>query len=98
VVAELTNGAIDLTSSQATCAASAYAATGEPLYFALGTGVAGGKKTTVTPNGARSAGQGFGVIAWNAPDVVLSNGKGIDHADDTVIPALQNAVFGCAGA
>jgi hypothetical protein len=94
----LTEGAIDLTSAQATCAAAAYAASGEPLYFALGTGVAGGKKTSVTPNGARSAGDGFGVIAWKAPDVILSNGKGIDHADDTVIPALQTAVFGCFGA
>lgn len=94
----LTDGAIDLTPSQAGCAAAAYAATGEPQYFALGTGPAGGKKASVTPHGARTAAEGWGVIAWNAPDVVLSDGKGIDHADDTVIPALQEAVFGCAGA
>jgi hypothetical protein len=98
VAFDLTEGQIDLSASQAACAAAAYAATGEPLYFALGTGPAGGKKTSVTPNGARSAAQGWGVIAWNAPDAVVSNGTGIDHADDTVIPALENAVIGCSGA
>jgi hypothetical protein len=48
-----------------------------PLYFALGTGVAGGKNN------------GPGVLAHNNPnDRVLMNGTGIDHFDDTVLPVL----------
>lgn len=53
-----------------------------PLYFALGTGVAGGNTN------------GPGVIAHNNPNArVLSNGTGIDHFDDTVLPVLLNS--GC---
>ncbi len=63
-----------------------YAASGQPLYFALGTGVAGGK-----------TGHGPGVLASGAPAKVLTNGTGIDHFDDSVLPVLQGALLGtCA--
>ena len=53
-----------------------------PLYFALGTGVAGGNTN------------GPGVIAHHNPnDRVLMNGTGIDHFDDTVLPVLLGS--GC---
>lgn len=55
-----------------------------PLYFALGTGVAGGNTN------------GPGVLAHNNPNSnVLSNGTGIDHFDDTVLPVFLAAAPGC---
>ena len=79
---------LSLTDEQAACIADAYAATGQPLFFALGTGVAGGNN----PNSAAG-----GVIAHNNPnDGVLGNGKGIDHLDDSpILPALFGAAEGC---
>jgi hypothetical protein len=57
-----------------------------PLYFALGTGVAGGNTN------------GPGVLAHHNPnDNVLSNGTGIDHFDDTVQPVFEAAAPGCLG-
>jgi hypothetical protein len=77
-----------LTDEQAACIADAYAATGQPLYFALGSGVAGGNN----PNAAAG-----GVLAHNNPnDRVLGNGKGIDHLDDSpILPALSGAAESC---
>lgn len=87
---------VQLSDAQAACFASRYAASGEPKYFALGIGVAGGRKTTTTSNGARAAAGEFGVLAWNNPNTrVLANGKGIDHLDDSGILA---AFFDAAGA
>jgi hypothetical protein len=79
---------LTLTDEQAACIADAYAATGQPLYFALGNGVAGGNN----PNSAAG-----GVIAHNNPNTsVLGNGKGIDHLDDSpILPALFGAAEGC---
>jgi hypothetical protein len=55
-----------------------------PLYFALGNGVAGGNTG------------GPGVLAWhNKNEGVLSNGTGIDHFDNTVLPVLIAAAPGC---
>lgn len=55
-----------------------------PLYFALGIGVAGGQTN------------GPGVIAHNNPNSrVLSNGTGIDHFDDTVLPVILAAAPSC---
>src|SRR2546421_5270740 len=69
---------VTLTSEQAACVAEAYAASGQPLYFALGNGVAGGNN----PNSAAGGG-----IAHNKPnDRVLGEGKGNDHLDDSPIP------------
>jgi hypothetical protein len=58
-----------------------------PLYFALGTGVAGGNTN------------GPGVLAHNNPDRnnVLSNGTGIDRFDDTVLPVFLAAAPSCLG-
>lgn len=70
----------DVTAEQAACASDAYRTSGQPLYFALGFGVAG-------PNG---------VLAHNNPnDSVLSNGTGIDHFEESVLPALEAAAVSC---
>jgi len=55
-----------------------------PKYFALGNGVAGGNNN------------GPGVLAHNNPNSnVLSNGTGIDHFDDTVLPVFLAAAPHC---
>ncbi len=79
-----------LTSTQVACFQTAYdnalAAPNSvvPKYFALGTGVAGGKTN------------GPGVLAHNNPNSnVLSNGTGIDHFDDTVLPVFLAAAPTC---
>jgi hypothetical protein len=55
-----------------------------PLYFDLGNGVAGGNTN------------GPGTLAWhNKNEGVLSNGTGIDHFDNTVLPVLVAAAPGC---
>ena len=77
----LANLGEDIPTSQAECLASHYAATHQPVYFALGFGVAG-------PNG---------VLAHNNPnDNVLGNLKGIDHLEDSPIgAALFGAAAAC---
>ena len=77
-----------LTDEQAECGSAAYAESGQPLFFALGIGVAGG--------GNENASAG-GVLAHNNPNTsVLSNGKGIDHFEDSgIIPALEAAAVTC---
>jgi hypothetical protein len=84
----LTNAEVPVTSEQAACVADAYAATGQPLYFALGVGVAGGEN----PNAAAG-----GVIAHNNPNEgVLGDGKGVDHLEDSpILGALFGAAAGC---
>lgn len=86
--ASLTEFGVVLTDEQAECGAEAYAESGQPLYFALGIGVAGGE------NENASAG---GVLAHNNPNTsVLSNGTGIDHFEDSgIIPALEAAAETC---
>ncbi len=73
---------------QAACGSAAYAELGQPLYFALGIGVAAGE------NENASAG---GVLAHNNPNTsVLSDGKGIDHFEESgIIPALEAAAVIC---
>ncbi|HZT85881.1 MAG TPA: hypothetical protein VE984_10780 [Gaiellaceae bacterium] len=57
-----------------------------PLYFDLGNGVAGGNTN------------GPGTLAWHNKNTrVLSNGTGIEHFDDTVLPVLIAAAPGCLG-
>jgi hypothetical protein len=77
-----------LTDEQAECGSEAYAESGQPLYFALGIGVAAGE------NASASAG---GVLAHNNPNTsVLSDGKGIDHFEESgIIPALEAAAVTC---
>jgi hypothetical protein len=87
VAATLAANGLPSDTATATCIYQAYAASGQPQYFALGTGVAGGRTN------------GPGVLAHNNPNSkVLSNGKGIDHLDDSpIFPALGSAIFGCTG-
>ncbi|MFL5960337.1 MAG: hypothetical protein ACJ75G_08755 [Gaiellaceae bacterium] len=82
----ISGGAIAPTDEQAACFVDAYAESGQPRFFALGIGVAGGR-----------TGQGPGVLAHNNPnDGVLSNGTGIDHLDDSaIVPALFAAAETC---
>jgi hypothetical protein len=84
----LTEFGVVLTDEQAECGAAAYADSGQPLYFALGIGVAGGG------NENASAGS---VLAYNNPNIsVLSNGTGIDHFEESgIIPALEAAAATC---
>src|SRR5438034_6015323 len=84
-LAEISDGTIVLTNAQADCLANAYAQSGRPRYFALGIGVAGGNTN------------GPGVLAHNNPNViVLSNGRGIDHFEDSgIVPALFAAATAC---
>lgn len=84
----LTEFGVVLTDEQATCGSEAYAESGQPLYFALGIGVAAG--------GNENASAG-GVLAHNNPNTsVLSNGTGIDHFEDSgIIPALEAAAVTC---
>jgi hypothetical protein len=86
--ASLTEFGVVLTDEQAECGAAAYAESGQPLYFALGIGVAAGE------NENASAG---GVLAHSNPNTsVLSNGTGIDHFEDSgIIPALEAAAMTC---
>ena len=84
-LATISEGAIVVSDEQAACFVDAYGASGQPRFFALGLGVAGGFHG------------GPGVLAHNNPnDRVLSNGKGIDHLDDSpILPALFAAAAGC---
>jgi hypothetical protein len=75
---------VELSPTDLSCVQTAYLDSGAPKYFALGIGVAGGR-----------TGHGPGVLALNAPDWVLGNGTGIDHLDDTVIPAVIGAFETC---
>lgn len=70
------------------CFQKAYDASSAPRYFALGIGVAG-------MHGSQS---GPGVLAAGAPDKVLTNGTGIDHFDDVLLPVFMNALPNCLGA
>ncbi len=71
------------TTSQLACIQAAYNTSGEPMQFTLGTGVAGGDTN------------GPGVLAHNNPTGALSNGTGIDHLDQTVLPALKTEAANC---
>ena len=86
--ASLAGIGVDLTDEQAECGSDAYAESGQPLYFAIGIGVAAGENTNA------SAG---GVLAHNNPNAtVLGNGKGIDHLENSgIFPALEAAAVTC---
>lgn len=83
--AAISEGAIQLSDQQASCFVTAYAASGQPRFWALGLGVAGGF------NG------GPGVLAGHNKNTrVLSNTKGIDHFEDSpIIPAVFGAADSC---
>lgn len=70
------------------CFLAAYTATGQPLSFAVGVGLAGAHANPENPGGG-------GVLAANAPLKVVTDGHGIDHIDDTIIPAVIRSAIGC---
>lgn len=86
---------VPLTDQQAACLATEYAKADQPKYFALGIGVAGGKKETTNDNGAR--GENYGVLAWNNKNYrVLGDGRGVDHIDNSpILSALFAAAATC---
>lgn len=72
----------ELTDEEAACFAEVYAESGEPLYFALGIGVAG-------PNG---------VLGWNNDNDAMGDGKGVDHLEQTgIFDAFARGEAECAG-
>lgn len=83
--AGISEGAIQLSDQQASCFVAAYDVSGQPRFWALGLGVAGGF------NG------GPGVLAGHNKNTrVLSNNKGIDHFEDSpIIPAVFGAAESC---
>jgi hypothetical protein len=85
-LATISEGTIVPTDEQAACFADVYGQSGQPRFFALGIGVAGGK-----------TGHGPGVLAHRNPNTgVLSNGTGIDHLEDSgIVPALFAAAETC---
>ena len=74
-----------LTPQQAGCFVDAYGATGQPRFWALGIGVAGGEHG------------GPGVLAGhNKTTRLFGNNKGIDHFEDSpIIPAVFGAAETC---
>ena len=70
-----------ITPAQAACFTTEYAKTGQPLFFAIGIGVAG-------PNGV--------LAHLNENTKVLSDGKGIDHLEVSgIFPAFVGASIAC---
>jgi len=83
--AGISEDAIQLSDQQASCFVTAYAASGQPRFWALGIGIAGGEHG------------GPGVLAHNNKNTrVFSNNKGIDHFEDSgIIPAVFGAADSC---
>jgi hypothetical protein len=78
----LANIGEEITDEEAACFAEVYGASGAPLYFALGIGVAG-------PNG---------VLAWNNDNDAMGDGKGVDQIEQTgILDAFAQGEEECAG-
>jgi hypothetical protein len=70
----------EVTAEQAACFATAYGVSGQPVYFALGIGVAG-------PNG---------VLALRNGTAAMGDGRGIDHLESSgILPAIFAAAASC---
>ena len=77
----LANLGEEVTDEEAACFAEVYGASGQPLFFALGVGVAG-------PNG---------VLAFHNDNPAMGDGKGIDHLEATgIFAAFDEAAGECA--
>src|SRR5918996_1040899 len=71
----------EITEEEAACFAEVYGASGQPLFFALGIGVAG-------PNG---------VLAFHNDNHVMGDGKGIDQLEQSgIFAAFEEAAGECA--
>ena len=77
----LANIGEEVTEDEAACFAEVYGASGQPLFFALGIGVAG-------PNG---------VLAFHNDNPVMGDGKGIDQLEQSgILGAFEAAAGACA--
>jgi hypothetical protein len=77
----LANIGEEVTDEEAACFAEVYGASGQPLFFALGIGVAG-------PNG---------VLAFHNDNPVMGDGKGIDQLEQSgILGAFEAAAGACA--
>ena len=77
----LANIGEEVTAEEAACFAEVYGESGQPLFFALGIGVAG-------PNG---------VLAFNNDNPVTGDGKGIDQLEQSgIFGAFEAAAEACA--
>lgn len=77
----LANIGEEVTEEEAACFAELYGASGQPLFFALGIGVAG-------PNG---------VLAFHNDNPVMGDGKGIDQLEQSgILGAFEAAAGACA--
>jgi hypothetical protein len=77
----LANIGEEVTAEEAACFAEVYGASGQPLYFALGIGVAG-------PNG---------VLAFRNDTQAMGDGKGIDQLEQSgILAAFEEAAGECA--
>lgn len=73
-------GMVGVTGDDAACVLDTLAAAGKPLELAIGVGVAGGHAMEMgKPVG------GSGILAIQAPEKVVSDGRGIDHLSDSPI-------------
>jgi len=71
----------EVTAEEAACFAKVYGASGQPIYFALGIGVAG-------PNG---------VLAFHNDNPAIGDGKGIDQLEQSgILAAFDEAAGACA--
>ena len=86
---------VEATPEQAACLADAYAQTGQPVYFALGIGVAGGKNAENDKSQGARAGM-KGVIAWHNDGPAIQDGKGIDHLEESpILGAIIGSAIDC---
>jgi hypothetical protein len=77
----LANIGEEVTEEEAACFAEVYGESGQPLFFALGIGVAG-------PNG---------VLAFHNDNQVMGDGKGIDQLEQSgIFGAFEAAAGACA--
>jgi hypothetical protein len=77
----LANIGEEVTEEEAACFAEVYGASGQPLFFALGIGVAG-------PNG---------VLAFHNDNPAMGDGKGIDQLEQSgILGAFEAAAGACA--
>jgi hypothetical protein len=71
----------DVTEEEAACFVEVYGESGQPLFFALGIGVAG-------PNG---------VLAFHNATAAIGDGQGIDHLEATgIFAAFEEGAAACA--
>ncbi|HEX2895182.1 MAG TPA: hypothetical protein VHO29_14385 [Marmoricola sp.] len=82
---DIVGGAVQdgiITGAQAPCVLAAWTASGEPSYFAMGTGVAGARGAEQS---GRISNADFFELAKNAPVKAVTDGHGVDHLLDALM-------------